>query len=98
MNPDTVCAKLDGLDIGPREAAPAYSQSYDLIIPLVRKLTSADLNLRSKFFARIREEVAYKCPKNSVGNPVVSDWDAFVQATPAEWANAIIKASGINHA
>jgi len=98
MNPDTVCAKLDGLDIGPREEAPAYSQSYDLIIPLVRKLTSADLNLRSKFFARIREEVAYKCPKNSVGNPVVSDWDAFVQATPAEWANAIIKASGINHA
>lgn len=98
MNLDTLCAKLDGLDIGPREDAPAYSQSYDLIIPLVRKLTSENQNLRVKFLSAIRSEVAYKCPKNKVGNPVISDWDAFVQATPAEWANAIIKASGISHA
>jgi len=95
MNPDALCAKLDGLEIGPREEAPAYSQSYDLIIPLVRKLTSENQNLKIKFLGRIRDEVAHKCPVNKAGNPVISDWDAFVSATPSEWANAIIRASGL---
>ena len=95
MNLNLLCAKLDGLDIGPREEAPAYDQSYDLIVPLVRKLTLGNLSLRVKFLSAIRREVEHKCPLNRIGNHVVSDWDAFVSATPEEWAKAIIKASGI---
>lgn len=84
MNTDALCAKLDGLDIGPREEPPAYSRSYDLIIPLVRKLTKDNPTIQSKFLF----EVMY-------GGNTVRNWKAVFQATPAEWANAIIRASGL---
>ena len=66
-----------------------FKVSYDTIIPKVQELTESNQSLRCKFMSKLRDAVAHKCPKNKIGNPVISDYDTFVRATPEEWAAAL---------